>query len=81
MDSQLQADNLAYVRQACVDRIGVGHIVKDFLLPVLFIVCLLGLLSPELSNSGVLKCDTSAPKGSLYCLGNLGQVRVTVCGP
>ncbi len=83
MDSQLQADNLAYVRQACVDGVGVEHIVKDFSLPVLFIMCLLGLLSPELSDSRVFKCDTPAPRGSLkscaYAVwGFLGQVRMTM---
>jgi len=65
VDSQLQADNLAYVRQACVDRVGVGHIVEDFLLPVLFIMCLLSLLAPEFSNSRVFKRDTPASRGSL----------------
>ena len=83
VDSQLQADNLAYVRQACVDGVGVGHIVKDFLLPVLFIMCLLGLLAPELGNSRVLKCDTPAARGSLkscaYAVwGFLGHVRMTM---
>lgn len=65
VDSKLQADNLANVRQACVDRVGVGHIVEDFLLPVLLIMCLLSLLAPEFSNSRVFKCDTPASRGSL----------------
>ena len=69
MDSQLQADNLAYVRQACVNGVGVGHVVKDFLLPVLFIMCLLSLLPPELSDSRVLKCDTPV-SGSLKSCAN-----------
>ena len=60
MEAQLQPDHLAYMWQACVDWIGVCDIVSDFLLPVVFVMCIFSFLPPILYDAWILKCDTSA---------------------
>ena len=59
---QLQPYHCADVRQACVDGVGVGDIVQDLLLPVLFVMSRFSLLAPVLSHSRVLKRHTPAAK-------------------
>ena len=63
--TKLNAHDLANMGQASVDWIGVGHIVQDFLLPVLLVMCLFSLLAPIFGHSRVLKCHT--PAGHVTC--------------